>query len=340
MSGLAIAGLTVRFGRTVAVDDVTLAVPTGEVLALVGASGCGKSTLLRAVAGLLVADSGTISWDDVSLDRIPTHQRDVGLMFQDHALFSHRSVEENIGFGLKMAGVESAQRRQRVNELLELVGLDGFGPRSVEGLSGGEAQRVALARALAPEPKMLLLDEPLASLDRARRVELNAELARLLRELNQTAIYVTHDQEEAFALADRIGVMDQGRLLRTGTPAEVWRDPRTELVARFVGHEVIIERAGKRFAVRSDAVTAAPVAPPADETTNQNQARDLNQAVGRNQSAEIVGTVVASTFQGDRHELTIYALEQSWRVFAVEPMAVGAMVELIIDETKLAQLHS
>lgn len=318
MSGLAISGLTVRFGTTVAVDDLTTAVPTGEVLALVGASGCGKSTLLRAVAGLIVPDQGTIAWDDVSLDPVPTHERDIGLMFQDHALFSHRSVEENVGFGLKMAGVDTTSRRQRVNELLELVGLDGFGPRSVEGLSGGEAQRVALARALAPEPKMLLLDEPLASLDRARRVELNAELARLLRELNQTAIYVTHDQEEAFAVADRIGVMDQGRLLRTGTPAEVWRDPQSELVARFVGHETIIERAGQRFAVRSDAVTVATDASPA---------------------ADVRGTVASVAFQGDRYELTIQALDQTWRVFDAEPHGVGDEIGLVIDDDKLASLQ-
>ncbi|MCL4116633.1 UNVERIFIED_CONTAM: hypothetical protein GTU68_028874, partial [Idotea baltica] len=300
---LSIESLTVRYGETTAVEDVSLSIDAGDVLALVGPSGCGKSTLLRTIAGLVVPADGKVIW-----------QRGIGLMFQDHALFSHRSVADNIGFGLKMAGVDSAGRNARTEELLALVGLEGFGPRSVEGLSGGEAQRVALARALAPEPDLLLLDEPLASLDRARRIELNAELARLLHELEQTAVYVTHDQDEAFSLADVVGVMHDGKLLRMGEPAQVWRDPQSEIVARFLGHEAIIEIDGRRFAVRPDAVDIAAT------------------------EADHVGIVEACAFQGDRYELLVNVDGQTWRLFHDQPMPLGSKAQLRVDTNKLALL--
>lgn len=313
---LELESLTVAYGEKIAVDAVSLTVPTGSVLALVGPSGCGKSTLLRAVAGLVQPQRGQIRWNSEPITNTPTHQRDVGLMFQDHALFTHRSVADNIGFGLKMAGVPGVEQRQRTTELLALVGLDGFGSRSIEGLSGGEAQRVALARALAPEPRLLLLDEPLASLDRARRVELNAELGRLLRELNQTALYVTHDQDEAFALADQVGVMHQGALLRIGTPAEVWRDPQSEIVARFVGHEAIITQDGQRYAVRPDAISVA----------------------GDRTHATHEGTVVVSAFQGDRFEITAHVDDQPWRFFHHDALAPGHTIHLAVDAARLAPL--
>ena len=310
---LSIESLTVLYGDKVAVDNVSLDIAVGDVLALVGPSGCGKSTLLRAIAGLVEPAEGRVEWQGRDITHVPTHQRGVGLMFQDHALFTHRDVADNIGFGLKMAGFGAGARAVRTEELLVLVGLEGFGPRSVEGLSGGEAQRVALARALAPEPALLLLDEPLASLDRARRIELNIELARLLRELEQTAVYVTHDQDEAFSLADDVGVMHQGQVLRVGSPGDVWRDPQFEIVARFVGHEAMIERDGQRFAVRPDAVSIAT-------------------------SGELVGRVKTCAFQGDRYALTIDVDGGPWRLFhsvAVEP---GSMVRLSLDPTRLARI--
>jgi len=313
--------LTVRYGDTTAVDTVSFDLPTGSVLGLVGPSGCGKSTLLRTVAGLVAPAGGDVRWAGASLNSVPTHARGFGLMFQDHALFTHRSVADNIGFGLKMAGAPSEVRANRVEELLVLVGLEGFNTRPIEGLSGGEAQRVALARALAPEPKLLLLDEPLASLDRARRVELNAELARLLRELNQTAIYVTHDQDEAFGVADQIGVMHQGELLRLGTPSEVWRDPQSEIVARFVGHEAITEIDGQRFAVRPDAlaIVEAPV-----ERSAQS----------------IEGVVGSCTFQGDRFEVSLLIDGATWRLFHTEMLAPGATVTIDVNRDRLAKLRS
>ena len=311
---LAIESLTVRYGDTTAVDDVSLEIDSGEVLALVGPSGCGKSTLLRTIAGLVEPADGHVIWQGRDITHVPTHQRGIGLMFQDHALFTHRNVADNIGFGLKMAGADSATRAARIQELLALVGLEGFGPRSVEGLSGGEAQRVALARALAPEPELLLLDEPLASLDRARRIELNAELARLLHELKQTAVYVTHDQDEAFSLADVVGVMHEGQLLRLGAPAQVWRDPQSEIVARFLGHETIIEINGERFAVRPDALRLAT------------------------SGGDYQGTLRSCAFQGDRHELIVDVDGQNWRLFHDQAIGAGEPVQLMLDRTKLARL--
>lgn len=238
---LEVRGAEVSFGAVIALAGVDLAVGAGETVAILGPSGCGKSTLLRAVAGLQPLNRGRVLWDGADLAGVPVHRRDFGLMFQDHALFTHRDVAANVAFGLRMQGVPAEARRARADEMLELVGLGGFGPRSVATLSGGEAQRVALARALAPEPRLLMLDEPLGSLDRRRRDELAAELRRVLREVGVTVLHVTHDHDEAFAVADRVAVMLDGRVARIGAPAEVWRDPRRSDVARFLGHANVVE---------------------------------------------------------------------------------------------------
>lgn len=228
--------VTVAFGDTVAVDQLSLEVAPGEVVAVIGPSGSGKSTLLRAVAGLEPLVAGEISAGGRALAGVPTSARDLGLMFQDHALFPHLDVAGNVGFGLRMQGWRPERRRQRVVELLDLVGLAGFEGRAVHALSGGEAQRVALARALAPEPGLLMLDEPFGSLDRVLREELTGEVRRLLVELGQTALHVTHDQAEAFALADRVVVLRAGRIEQEGRPVELWWEPRSGFVAEFLGH--------------------------------------------------------------------------------------------------------
>lgn len=239
-SGLSVRNVSVRYGSTLALDSFSLDVDTGEVVAVIGPSGSGKSTLLRAIAGLERLDGGSISAGGRSLDGVPTHERDLGLMFQDHALFPHLSVGDNIGFGLRMKGWSKPRRDARVAELLSLVGLESFGSRAVDQLSGGEAQRVALARALAPEPALLMLDEPFGSLDRVLRDQLTVELRRLLRELGQTALHVTHDQAEAFTVADRVAVLRAGRLEQLGEPAELWRAPRSPFVAEFLGHPNLV----------------------------------------------------------------------------------------------------
>ncbi len=241
MNGLTVVAVSVGFGGAPVLDGIDLAVAPGEILVLLGPSGCGKTTLLRAVAGLEPMVAGSISWDGVDLAGVPPHERGFGLMFQDHALFPHRDVAGNVGFGLRMAGMPESQQDERVRRVLELVGLEGFGPRSVSTLSGGEAQRVALARSLAPGPRLLMLDEPLGSLDRALRDRLVDELGVLLRRLGQAAIHVTHDHDEAFTLADRIAVMADGQIARTGTPSEVWADPRSVAVARSVGHRNLLD---------------------------------------------------------------------------------------------------
>ena len=236
MSGLLLEHLTVAFGTTTAIDDVTLAVEPGEVLALLGPSGCGKTTMLRAAVGLERPSAGRVCWDGADLAAVPVHRRGFGLMFQEGQLFGHRDVGGNVAFGLRMAGMGAADRAARVDELLELVGLPGTAPRAITTLSGGEQQRVALARALAPAPRLLLLDEPLSSLDRSMRERLSADLAEILRATGTTAVHVTHDHDEAFTVADRVAVMDAGRLLQVAEPAVLWRSPVDRRVARFLGY--------------------------------------------------------------------------------------------------------
>ena len=204
--------LTLHFAGIAALDDFNLTVPDRRVVSVLGPSGCGKSTLLRAIAGLQRVEQGQILWDGDPLDHLPPHRRGFGLMFQDYSLFPHKSVAGNVAFGLRMAGVQGAELSRRVGAALERVGLHGYGNRAIGNLSGGEQQRVALARALAPEPRLLMLDEPLGALDRTLRERLTEELRELFATLGITAIYVTHDQEEAFALADRVVVMRRGQV--------------------------------------------------------------------------------------------------------------------------------
>jgi thiamine transport system ATP-binding protein len=251
---LQVAEISVRFGEKVAVDGVTLDLADGEVVTVLGPSGAGKSTLLRVIAGLQQPDRGRVVLDGRDLTTAPPHRRGVGLVFQEHALFEHRDVAGNVGFGPRMRGDSRSQVERRVRDLLELVGLPGFERRSIATLSGGERQRVALARALAPEPRVLLLDEPLGSLDRRLRDRLLVDLDRVFSEVEVTALYVTHDHAEAFALGDRVAVMRDGRVVQIAPPDEVWAQPADADVARFLGQTV---RGGS--AIRPEAVSVAPV---------------------------------------------------------------------------------
>ena len=246
---LGLEGLSVAFEGKPALDRVTIEVAEGEIVTVLGPSGSGKSTLLRVVAGLQRPDSGRVLLDGEDISSVPAHRRGIGLVFQDHALFPHRDVWGNVAFGLRMRREPRPDVERRVRECLELVGLGGYERRSVVTLSGGEQQRVALARALAPEPRVILLDEPLGSLDRRLRDRLLEDLTAIFERLHVTALHVTHDRAEAFALGDRVAVMRAGRIVQVGTPDQVWATPADEDIARFLGLNVLDGKAIRPEAV-------------------------------------------------------------------------------------------
>jgi ABC-type Fe3+/spermidine/putrescine transport system ATPase subunit len=239
-SSLRVRGITRRLGSTLAVDDISFDVADGELLALVGASGSGKTTTLRIVAGYEPADAGTVELDGRDITRMPPQRRDFGMVFQHYALFPHLSVEENVAFGLEARGVARAARLARARAALAGVGLDGAGGRLVQSLSGGEQQRVALARALVIEPRVLLLDEPLSNLDPTLRRSTRDELRAMLRRQRVTALFVSHDQEDAFAIADRVALLRHGRLLQLGPPEALYDVPVSRTVAEFVGRATLL----------------------------------------------------------------------------------------------------
>ena len=337
---LELDALRVVYGDTVAVDDVDLHVAAGEVVALLGPSGCGKSSLLRAVAGL-EPSTGQVRLDGRDLTGVPPHQRGVGLMFQGEALFPHRDVAGNVGFGLRMQGRSPDEVASRVDWALELVGLPGTGGRSVETLSGGEQQRVALARAVAPGPRLLMLDEPLSSVDRALRDRLLEELPAVFAEVDAAVVYVTHDQEEALALADRVAVMRGGAVVQEGRPPEVWQAPASRFVATFLGLRVVEGHVRDGMATtplgrvpapgRDDGTVAVAVPPGA-----------VRPAGGPDRPAQpFEATVTARRFAGDHVVVVVRtedgtALEVAWRDGAWP--APGETVDLAVDTHRLVVL--
>ena len=235
MSRVRLVGVTKRFGETVAVDGVDADIADGEFVTLLGPSGCGKTTTLRMVAGLVEPTAGEIYFDEERMNDVPPHRRNIGLAFQSHALFPHLSVADNVAFGMSVRGRKRAEIRARVAEMLTLVELSGYGERRPAQLSGGQQQRVALARMLTTDPRVLLFDEPLSALDRNLRDTLKYAIRALQRRTGKTAIYVTHDQSEAFAISDRVFVMNQGRVEQSGSQLDIYLRPQSEFVANFVG---------------------------------------------------------------------------------------------------------
>jgi thiamine transport system ATP-binding protein len=317
---LLVDDLTVRFGNTVAVDHVHLEVGDGEVVGVLGPSGSGKSTLLRTIAGLETPVSGRISRDDTDLRRLAPHQRALGLMFQDHQLFPHRDVLGNTMFGLRMRHASRRDAEERARAVLDLVGLGGFEHRSVGDLSGGEQQRVALARALAPEPRLLMLDEPLGSLDRRLREQLLDELRDLFTRLALSVLFVTHDHDEAFALAERVAVMHDGRLEQTGAPRDVWTHPATAFVARFVGWNLTTALGDEMMAVRPDALSLAPDGPLVGHVVGQSFRRDHQRLrVALDGSGDVLEVTVP-------HEALLPKIGESVRL-AADPSGIRALPE-------------
>jgi thiamine transport system ATP-binding protein len=323
---LTVEDLGVRYGDTVAVADVSLTVPDGAITAIIGPSGSGKTSLLRGVAGLEPLATGRVRWDDEDLTDHPPHRRDFGLMFQDHALFAHLDVAANVRFGLRMRRAPAAEQRVRIAEMLDLVGLGDFGGRRVDALSGGEQQRVALARALAPRPRLLMLDEPLASVDRERRAQLAVELHRVIRTTGTATLLVTHDLDEAFTLADHVVLLAEGRIVQTGAAAEVWRAPASVEAARFLG--VATERTVGVTDGRA-ATPWGPVATCVETTTAWVGWRPTDLTVQA--SGAVAGTVRATWVRGDHVLVEVATPDGGVTARAAEAVTVGAPVRVAAE---------
>jgi thiamine transport system ATP-binding protein len=324
--------VSVRLGAVAVLDAVNLSVPAGERLVVLGASGGGKTTLLRVIAGLQAIDAGTVCIDGIDQSATPPERRHVGMVFQDHALFVHLDVAHNIAFGLKLAGWSRDAQRARVGELLDLVGLTDFGARRVDDLSGGERQRVALARALAPSPSVLLLDEPLGALDRARRDDLVRELRSVFDDLEVTAVHVTHDQDEAFALADRVAVLVDGHIAQVAAPAELRATPATAEVAGLVGATTVIDGSVlARWGIRRSGPVLVPpsavrVHPRDRPSTGAGERGVVDEVVwrgGRQVPLVRVASVVLEAFDG---------VDDAW--------TPGDRVTVVLDAASIVDLGS
>lgn len=332
MARVRLVDVTKRYGQTVAVDRVNADIDEGEFITLLGPSGCGKTTTLRMVAGLIDVTEGQILFDDQVVNTIPTHKRNIGLAFQSHALFPHLTVAKNIAFGLEVrGGMKKAAREARVREMLSMMELDGFEDRLPAQLSGGQQQRVALARMLATDPRVLLFDEPLSALDRNLRDTLKYSILALQRRTKKTAIYVTHDQSEAFAISDRIFVMNRGRIEQAGTQLDIYLRPTSEFVANFVGDNNALRGTvvaltepsadGQVATVRANGMTLEAFAPPGLKPDDQVLAfvrpeniKILDAGPAAGEPGVVEGTIDQIVFEGPTVRLVVDANGQPLKV--------------------------
>lgn len=307
---LEVRNLANRYQGQPFIRDLGFSLRRGEILALLGPSGSGKTTLLRQIAGLATPDEGSVVFAGRDMADIPPHRRRFGMMFQDYALFPHKNVRQNVAFGLEMQHWPAERMAARVDSLLDLVGLGGFGERQIDELSGGERQRVALARSLAPEPELLLLDEPLGSLDRSLRDRLAGDIRAILKQLGITAIFVTHDQAEAFTVADRIAVLHHGQLQQFDTPEGLYRRPASVTVARFLGFTNLLAGRLDDSGCFHGPFGRLPVpgggqAREATLLLRPEAARLLGAEAGGAGGPQLTGTVIARFFQGGSYRLTL-----------------------------------
>lgn len=334
---LEIRGITKSFESAPLLQDISFAVANGEIVCLLGPSGSGKTTLLRIIAGLEQSDGGEIFFDGQNMRVVAVHLRGFGMMFQDLALFPHKNVFDNVAFGLQMHNASHDKIQERVRETLELVGLAEFENRNVNNLSGGEQQRVALARSLAPQPKFLMFDEPLGALDRILREQLVADLRTILKRIKMTALYVTHDQDEAFAIADRIAIIHDGRIVQIGTPEEIYRTPANAFVAQFLGMTNLF-KAHLRSDARAeteigtfDAVTLRPIhnlLGVALIRPNQIQIHESGKG--------IQARIEECTFRAGKYRLRVITDRGARLSIETEqPIAIGTRVGLQIDQVEL-----
>lgn len=324
---LTVSDLSVRFGSATALDDVSITVGRGEIVAVLGPSGSGKTTLLRSIAGLEPLVAGRVEWDGRDLTEVAAHRREFGLMFQDHALFSHHDVQGNVAFGLRMhaRGHSRTEIAARCHEMLELVGLTGYDHRRVDQLSGGEQQRVALARALAPSPRLLMLDEPLASVDRERREHLAVELQGIIHSTKTATLLVTHDLDEAFTLADSIVVLDRGRVMQSGPAGDAWRAPTSVTVARFLG--VATELQVPTTHGRAQTPWGEVPAPGLDKVWLGFRPADIRV----DPRGRVTGTILATWFRRDHYLVQLDT--PLGRITAMSPqrIAIGDRVSITAD---------